>query len=234
LARTPPFQTRRQPLVLVDQAASFLQGLRECLCSGPLFHLVATSFPWKSKSRQPDIILLPVRFFARIVLELKIRIEFDVFSHREQRTRIKVRRAPFFILTLIEGLGRNVGNEMVRTDRNRPFQCQLVPISPRKATILPIEVRAIPIRDQNACWEREVKSHGLSVPVNVIYLNGWTPTLAGVVLGHCGALICRFFTQILLINDAILSDKERHDPCVPILHWKARMANPPVIFPSAM
>ena len=83
--------------------------------------------------------ILPVWLFARVVLELIIQIEFDVFSHREQRTRIKVRRAPFFILTLIEGLGRNVGNEMVRTDRNRPFQCQLVPISPGKATILPTE-----------------------------------------------------------------------------------------------
>src|SRR6516164_1491742 len=50
------------------------------------------------------------------------------------------------------------------------------------------------------------------------FLNGWTPALAWVVFRNRAALACGLFAQILLVNDAILSDKERHDARVPVVH----------------
>src|SRR5215469_1662849 len=57
-------------------------------------------------------------------------------------------------------------------------------------------------------------------------LNGWTPALAWVVFRNCGALVCGLFAQIPLVNDAILSNKERHDACVPVFHWIRQNGEP--------
>ena len=80
----PFFKVREMP-----ELSSCVKAENACV-AGRCFTWWLLLFHGKVKvDSQPDIILLPVRFFARIVLELKIRIEFDVFSHREQRTRIK-------------------------------------------------------------------------------------------------------------------------------------------------
>src|SRR3974390_2263843 len=49
-------------------------------------------------------------------------------------------------------------------------------------------------------------------------LNSRTPALAWVVFRKCGALVGGLFPEILLVNDAILFEDERHDAGVSIFH----------------
>src|SRR6516165_12641859 len=58
------------------------------------------------------------------------------------------------------------------------------------------------------------------------YLNGWTPALAWVVFRNRAALVGALFAQILLVNDTVLSNKERHDTRVPVFHWIRQNGEP--------
>ena len=111
---------------------------------------------------QAHIIILPIWLFACVVLELEIRIELDVFANWQQDTSIKVGRAPLLVLALVKGLGGHVWNQMVGVNRKRSFDGQFVPVTPSEKAILPIEIGAVAVSNQNLGPDRKAKGNGLN------------------------------------------------------------------------
>ena len=57
----------------------------------------------KQVEAQPHVVVL-----ASVVLVFVIEIEFDVLTHKKQRTNVEIGGAPLVVLTLIEGFGGDV------------------------------------------------------------------------------------------------------------------------------
>jgi hypothetical protein len=100
---------------------------------------------------QTDVIVLPVGMLPGIVFMLVIEIEFNVFADREQRTGVQIRGTPILVQALIEGLGRNVRNQVVGTNRNRWFHRQFIPITPSENSVFPVEIRTVSSGSFSAC-----------------------------------------------------------------------------------
>jgi len=62
----------------------------------------------KQVEAQPHVVVLAIRLFGSVVLVFVIEIEFDVLTHRKQRTNVEIGGAPLVVLTLIEGFGGDV------------------------------------------------------------------------------------------------------------------------------
>src|SRR5580700_7157998 len=60
---------------------------------------------------QPDRRHLFVRVLAGVVVVLIIRVEFHVFAHRKQSTRVERRGADFTVLTLVKHFGSDIRDE---------------------------------------------------------------------------------------------------------------------------
>src|SRR5271169_3120551 len=88
---------------------------------------------------QADVILLRVGTLAGIVFVLVVGVEFDVLSYRKQAARVKVRGAPFLVLTFIKGLGSEIGDEVIGVDRKSPLDRQFIAITPSETAIFPVE-----------------------------------------------------------------------------------------------
>src|SRR5271169_7172503 len=97
---------------------------------------------------------------TRVVIVLIVKVEFNVCANRKQPTGIERSGAPFVVLTLVEGLGSEIRDEMVGADRKRSVNRQFVPIAPGKFTIFPIELRAVAIGQGKAGFHRIVQGHG--------------------------------------------------------------------------
>jgi len=115
--------------------------------------------------REPDEIVLVIGTFSGVVLALVIAIELHVLTHREQTADIQIGCTPLFVLAPAEGFGGNVWDQMIARDRDSSLQGQLVAIAPAKSTSLPIEIRAISVRNKRSKREWEMKRHAFDCTV---------------------------------------------------------------------
>jgi len=98
--------------------------------------------------RYAELIQLLIWFFAGIVLVLVVRIELQELAQWKEASGIDCRITPFFILALVEELDAGVWGGMIGEDCKPPFNLQAVAIAPRDLARLPIEIGAVPVREE--------------------------------------------------------------------------------------
>jgi hypothetical protein len=95
--------------------------------------------------RQSGRIHLLVRVLAGVVVVLVVGVEFHVFSHGEQGTRVERSGAPLAVLGLVKGFGRHIRDEMIRANCKRALNRQFVSVSPGEKAVFPVQVEAVPV-----------------------------------------------------------------------------------------
>src|ERR1700722_4215768 len=106
---------------------------------------------------QAKILFLLVPFLAGIVLMLVIRVELDMPAEREHTTCIEIGGAHFVVLAQVVGFDGHIWTKVIRANRHRSLQRNLISIAPQESTSLPIQIGAVPVTDQEPALKGEVK-----------------------------------------------------------------------------